>query len=118
MKKIAVRLVFVAGFAMLCSCGKTVPGQESVKEAIKGILPGNFEVVNVASMNELSGLVEVVVKVNNQPVVFYLDKSLKYIVSGSVVELSSKKNMTLETQKKFMSAQSVVPAPVPAPTKK
>ena len=118
MKKMVMNLVVMAVMALTCSCGKGLPTNDAVKEAIKGILPGGFEVASVASMNELNGLIEVVVKVNGQPVVFYLDKSLKYLVSGSAVELASKKNLTLETQKKFMAAQPAATAPAAAPAKK
>lgn len=118
MKKFVVRIALVlTALVLISACGKSVPNADNVKESIKNILPGTFEVVNVAKSNELNGLVEVVVKVNGQYVVFYMDKGLKYLVSGSVVELSSKKNLTLETQKKYITAQPA-PSNQPSPAKK
>jgi len=37
-------------------------------------------------------------KLGNQVVVFYTDKTAKYLISGSIVEVDTKKNLTLERQ--------------------
>ena len=110
------RCLIVAGVAgCLAGCGSSAPSKEEVTASIKKIMPVNFEVVQVTPLKEISGLSEVVALVDKQPVVFYTDRKGKYVLSGSLVAVDSKQNLTLETQKKFRGAEQQ-PAPVaPAP---
>lgn len=84
----------------LAACSKP-PAKEQVQEAIKQFIPVNFEVMQLSELKEVPGLYEVVVSVNEQPVVFYVDKKAKYVFSGSVMSVETKGNLTVETQKKF-----------------
>ena len=79
-------------------------------------MPANFEIKELKNVSGLPALCEAVVMVNNQPIVLYLDNKAKYIVSGSVIELATKKNLTLETQNAHRISQPS-PAPEPAPRK-
>ena len=108
-----------AAFTLL-ACSTQTPSKEKVSESVKKILPVNFEVVSVTPFKPVPGLVQVVLSMNNQPVVFYMDAKGKYIVSGSVVELETKKNLTAETLASFSGLQkksAAIPA-VPAPQAK
>ncbi len=104
-------LAFVILMVLIVACSKT-PSKEEAKSSIKQILPVEFEVVEVRKLNEVPGLIEVVLKLDRQHIVFYMDSKAKYIVSGSIVETATKKNLTLERQNAFNPPQ---PAPAEQP---
>ncbi len=93
---------------LLFGCGSDCPTKEKMKTSISTILPVNLEVMEVAPLKEISGLCEVVVKTNNMPVVFYVDKKGKFVLSGSIVELKTKRNITSDKQRKY--SPSAAPA--------
>lgn len=100
--------------AALFGCGSSCPSKEKMKASISKILPVNLEVVEVAQLKEIPGLCEVVVKTDNLPVVFYVDKKGKFVISGSIVELQTKRNITSEKQRKYSPAAApAAPASVP-----
>ncbi len=84
----------------LAACSKP-PAKEQVQAAVKKFIPVNFEVLQLSELKEVPGLYEVVISVNQQPVVLYVDKKAKYVLSGNVMSVENKANLTLETQKKF-----------------
>ncbi len=108
------KLMIVGLTGALAACSSASPTKEEVTASIKKIMPVNFEVVQVTPVKEISGLSEVVVLIDKQPVVFYTDKSGKYVLSGSMVAVDTKQNLTLETQKKFKSGEAK-PAPASPP---
>ena len=85
----------------LVGCSKP-PTKEQVQESIKQLVPVDFEVVDVTELKQVPGLYQVVIRVNNQPVVLYLDKSAKYAFSGNLLSLADKTNLTQEVQKKYL----------------
>ncbi|ACH38571.1 lipoprotein, putative [Citrifermentans bemidjiense Bem] len=93
-------LVLTLMVLSLAACSKP-PAKEQVQAAIKKFIPVNFEVLQLSELKEVPGLYEVVVSVNQQPVVFYVDKKAKHVFSGSVLSVDTKGNLTVETQKKF-----------------
>ncbi len=107
------KLIIVGLSGSLAACGSSAPTKDAVTASIKKIMPVNFEVVQVTPLKDISGLSEVVALVDKQPVVFYTDKTGKYVLSGSLVAVETKQNLTLETQNKFKSLQPVT-APVSA----
>lgn len=88
---VSVAMVWVAG------CGGA-PSKDEVKASVKKVIPVDFEIAEVKKVNEIPGIYEVVLKLGNQSVIFYTDKSAKYLISGSIVEAETKKNLTLERQ--------------------
>lgn len=88
---------FLVVFGFVIGCGGA-PSKDAVKASVKKIMPVDFEIAEVRKLNEISGLYEVVLKLNNQSIIFYTDKDAKYIVSGSIVEADTKKNITMERQ--------------------
>lgn len=94
---------------LVAGCG-AVPSKDEVSEALKPIMPPGFSVKNIEKFSALDGVYEAVVVINDQPTVLYLDRSLKHVISGSVVEISSKKNLTYETQMKNKPAGQSPPA--------
>lgn len=85
----------------LTACNASTPSKEKVAEAVKKIMPANFEVVSVKPVNEIPGLIEVSVRMDKQPVVFYMDKKAQYVISGSLLRIDTKKNLTIEAQERI-----------------
>ena len=109
--------VIIAG--MLTGCG-SVPTKEKVAEALKPIMPPNFAVSSVEKVSAFKDVYEVVVAIDKQPSVLYVDSTLKYVLSGSVVEIATKKNLTSETQlrnRPTVAPPSVVQQPPAVPQK-
>lgn len=84
----------------LTACGGQ-PKKEEVTASLKKIMPINFEIVAIAPVNGIAGLFEVQVKADKQPLVLYVNKNANLVVSGSIVDINSKQNLTLEAQKKL-----------------
>jgi len=92
----------LSGLVLACvvtGCS-SAPSKEKVSETLKPIMPPSFIVSSIVKFPALDGIYEVVVVIDNQPTVLYLDSKLKHVISGSVVEIASKKNLTYETQMK------------------
>lgn len=106
---------------MLAGCG-AAPTAEKVTEALKPIMPPNYTVNTVTKLGAIGDIYEVVVAIDKQPTVLYVDSKLKHVISGSIVELATKKNLTYETQMKNRPggapAQPAAPQPAPAPKAK
>jgi hypothetical protein len=100
--------------ALLAGCG-SAPSKEKVAEALKPIMPPSFSVSSVEKLNVLKDVYEVVVAIDNQPTVLYVDNKLKHVISGSIVEIASKKNLTYETQMKNRTGAQPQPAPAAKP---
>jgi hypothetical protein len=102
MKKLSCRILTVVALsAALTACGGA-PKKEDVAASIKKIMPVNFEVVAVSAVSGIPGLFEVQVKADKQPVILYINKNGKLVVSGSIVDVDTKQNLTLEAQKKLV----------------
>ena len=98
LKKLSVATCLLLSLAA-CSAA---PTKDQVKESVKKIIPVAFEVLEVNEVKDIPGLYEVVIRANKQPIVLYMDKKTKYVISGSLMSLDNKSNLTLETQKKFL----------------
>lgn len=85
----------------LVACSPSTPTKELVAISLKKIMPPNFEVVSVKSLQEIPGLNEVSVKMGSQIVVLYVDNKAQYAFSGSLVQVDTKKNLTIEAQEKL-----------------
>jgi len=101
MKKSLLKLVAIGAVSLALSACGGAPKKEDVAASIKKIMPVNFEIIGVSAVSDIPGLFEVLVKVDKQPVVLYVNKSAKLVVSGSIVNVDSKQNLTLEAQKKI-----------------
>jgi hypothetical protein len=108
--KVKAIIVSIALSTMLFGCGGGTPSKEQVSEALKPILPPNFTVNSVEKLSALENVFEVVVLIDKQPTVLYVDGKLKHVISGSIVEIASKKNLTYETQMKNKPASPAQPA--------
>jgi thiol:disulfide interchange protein DsbC len=82
-KKILTVGLFVsflfAGFAS-CQQSKACPTEDKIKTGIKELIPREFKVESVQTLKDIPGLCEVVIKVGAQPLVFYTDKEMKYVL--------------------------------------
>jgi thiol:disulfide interchange protein DsbC len=102
MKKALVFSLFASFMLVSCQQGKACPTEDKVKASMKEFIPQEFKVESVQALKEISGLCEVVIKVDAQPLVFYTDKEMKYVMVGNLLSLADKKNITRERQQKFM----------------
>lgn len=97
--------VFKAASALfvlvICACSNQTPDKKNVADAIRKIMPPTFEVVSVMPLKEVPGLIEVAVIMDKKPVVLYMDKNAKYVFSGSLLHVETKKNLTIEAQSKI-----------------
>ena len=96
------RLFVVTCIALALAACSSPPSKEKVKESVKKIIPVAFEVLEVNELKAIPGLYEVVLKADKQPIVLYMDKNAKYLISGSLMSLDTKTNLTLESQKKYL----------------
>lgn len=85
----------------MCACSNHVPDNKMVSDSIRKIMPPNFEVVSVLPLKEVPGLIEVSVKMDKQPIILYMDKKAQYVLSGSLLHVATKKNLTIEAQGKI-----------------
>jgi len=94
-------LLAVCPLLMLSACTSSCPSKDAAKATVEKVMPVKFEVASVKRMEGIPGLCETVVLANKQPIVLYLDAKGRYIVSGSVIEIATRKNLTLEKQKEY-----------------
>ena len=97
-----VRKVF--GVCLMCltlAACSSEPSRLKVKEAANRIIPA-FDVLEVKELKEVPGLYEVVLQSDTGPTVVYMDKKAKYLFSGSLMSIATKRNLTMETRKKYL----------------
>jgi thiol:disulfide interchange protein DsbC len=94
-------LSFLSANLVGCQQG-TCPTEEKIKEGVKELVSQGFTVESVQVLRDIPGLCEVVIKVSGQPLVFYTDKNMKYVLVGNLLSLADKKNITKERKGAFM----------------
>lgn len=120
MSRIAMLTLTILCLFLGAACTKQ-PSKEIVKDAVGKVMPGSYEITGVRPVEGIGGLYEVVVTMGGgQPVIFYMDGAGKYLVSGSIIETATKKNLTLEQVKKMAppTSQSAQPPQAGAPPRK
>ena len=95
------KLFIACALSLILAACSSPPTKEQVKESVKRIIPVNFEVLQINPLQDIPGLFEVVLRANNQTVVLYVDQKAKYVISGSLMALDTKTNLTMESQKKY-----------------
>ncbi len=105
MKKLLVGLVTAATLASTASFAKEaekntcVPLKdftvEKAKDLLKEYLKGGVKIIGTGK-SPVKSLYEVDVDVNGRRFPVYVDCGLKYLVMGSIIDISSKKNLTKE----------------------
>jgi len=99
-KRLVVVFCIVSALA-LAACS-AAPTKEQVSASLKSIIPIPFEVLGISGLKEIPGLYEVVLRANKQTLVLYTDEKAKYVLSGSLMALDNKRNLTQETQNKYL----------------
>jgi protein-disulfide isomerase len=97
-----LRGLLIGLLAVTLGACTSAPTKAQAAAAVKKVIPVSFEVLQVKELKEVSGLFEVVIRANKQPIVLYLDKKAQYVFSGSLMSLETKANLTTETQQKFL----------------
>jgi len=96
------RFFTVLTLALALSACTSAPTKDQVATAVKKIIPVPFEIVQLQELKEIPGLYEVVLTVNQQPIVLYVDKKAQYALSGSLMSLDKKINLTAELKNKYL----------------
>ncbi len=116
MKKLSV--VFSAVLlCVLCGCSSNKPSDEKIRASIKKIMPIEPQIVSVKELDYFPGLVEVIIKIDGKPIIYYTDRKGDYVVSGSILKAENKLNLTQEVMKTLAPPAPAVPA-TPAPVRK
>jgi thiol:disulfide interchange protein DsbC len=94
-------MIFCLGFSFLISCQKVssssqnCPKRDSVQKSLDAIQPGIK--VETVKPSPVKGLCEVVVKLpNEEKGLFYIDPPGKHIITGSILEMKTLRNLTQE----------------------
>ena len=93
------------GCEMDCQKCHTITNQE-VKEILKSLKAPDAEILKVQA-SPLRGLWEVSVMNKGRPGLLYVDFSKNYVVSGSIVEVKTGKNMTMERVTQLQESRRV-----------
>jgi thiol:disulfide interchange protein DsbC len=102
MKK-ALAFSLLASFLFVsCQQSRACPTEDKVKTSMKELIPQEFKVESIQALKEIPGLCEVVIKVGAQPLVFYTDREMKYVLAGNLLSLADKKSLTRARQLEFM----------------
>jgi hypothetical protein len=110
MKKFVMLLAALTTVSMISACNPKKPSDEKIKASIKKIMPIEPQIISVKELQYFPGLVEVIIKIDNKPVVFYTDKKGDYIVSGSILKVENKQNMTEEAIEQQVPESAAAPA--------
>jgi hypothetical protein len=110
MKRFIVLLIALTSVTVISACGNSKPSEDKIKTSIKKIMPIEPQITSIKALDYFPGLVEVIIRIDNKPVVFYTDRKGDYIVSGSILKAENKQNMTLDAMKVLAPDVSVVPA--------
>jgi hypothetical protein len=99
------KFLAVSLLALLCAgCSSSGgPSKELVKQSMQKVLPVPFQVLDIRGVKGIPGLYQVALKAGSQPIVVYMDSKGKYLISGSLMELDTKTNLTLQNQKNYQS---------------
>lgn len=111
LKKFLLLFTVLIPIYILSGCGQTsakCPTKDQVKAQVKDLIPQDFTVESVSNLKEIKSLCEVVIKVGTQPVVFYMDGESNYLLTGSLISLKDKKNLTRERQQEFMKVSQEI----------
>ena len=93
------------GCEMDCQKCHTITN-EDVKEILKNLKAPEAEILKVQA-SPMKGLWEVSIMNKGRPGLFYVDFSKNYVVSGSIVEVKTGKNVTMEKVTQLQQSRRV-----------
>lgn len=100
-----LKVIFsLALILLVTACSGRVPSSETATATLKQIIPLEFKVEKIQALKGIPGLCEVIVIANNQPMVFYLDKKGKYVLSGNLIDAATKKNLTIDILQQYQQS--------------
>ena len=76
------------------------PSKEELQKKLKDLLQGNWKIEAVKEIEDAE-LCAVVVKSGIRSVVLYVDEDVRYLISGNLFDLKTKKNLTAELSQKY-----------------
>ncbi|MGA2958977.1 MAG: disulfide isomerase DsbC N-terminal domain-containing protein [Thermodesulfobacteriota bacterium] len=93
------------GCEMDCQKCHTITNQD-VKEILKNLKAPDAEIVKI-EVSPMKGLWEVSIMNKGRPGLLYLDFSKNYVISGSLIEVKTGKNKTMERVTQLMESRRV-----------
>lgn len=84
-------LLYANGFALT---------NEQASAILKEFIKGEFKILQIRE-SPLEGFWEVVSEVGHDRMIIYLDKHLKFIITGQILDRQTKRNLTLDRLKEF-----------------
>ncbi len=100
LKRIGIVTVLVfLGMSLLQGDGFALTREEATG-ILKEWMKAEFKILDIKEA-PMEGFWEVVSEVGQDRMIFYLDKSLKFIITGQILDRQSKRNLTLDRLKEF-----------------
>ncbi len=93
------------GCEMNCQKCHTV-NKEEIGEILKQLKAPDAEILKV-ELSAMKGVWEVSIINKGQPLLFYLDFSKEYVISGSVIDVKTGKNKTMEKVKEVQDNRRI-----------
>ena len=76
---------------------------------MKEVVKKEFKILEVKEA-PLEGFWEVVAEIGQEKMIVYIDKNLRFIIHGQILDRQAKKNITLERLKEFRKAGCFQPS--------
>ncbi|MEO0279047.1 MAG: DsbC family protein [candidate division WOR-3 bacterium] len=94
-------LVVIIPFFIACNNvngkGASCPSTSKIRENLRPVLKDySLEVVSVVPVKEIEGICEVFVKIEGESRIFYIDKSARFLLTGTLIDLVEGVNLTRE----------------------
>lgn len=102
-----MKAIIIALALLIAGCNKVAntscPDKETVRNAMKELLPPDVKIEQISPSSELKGICEVIFKAGLQSIIIYVDPQMQYMIVGNIISVKDKKNITSDRQKQFAS---------------
>lgn len=100
MKRIILISFLVFIFVLLQTTNSFALTKEGAADILKDLIKTEFKILEIREA-PLEGFWEIVVEANQEKMIFYIYKNLRYIIHGQILDREIKRNLTLERIKEF-----------------
>jgi len=100
MKRIFLTSFLIFIFVLLQTMNSFALTNGEAADILKDLLKTQFKILEIREA-PLDGFWEIVVETNQEKMLFYVHKNLRYIIHGQILDREVKRNLTLERIKEF-----------------